>query len=84
MDKELKDQTISELELGSGSVLPERQNVPQAYKWKINDIYSDEPAWESDFKTIKERINEIPAYADVWAAERRHCSNVLSCATNSL
>ncbi len=63
MDKKLEDKAISELELGSGSVLPERQDVPQTYKWKICDIYKDESAWESDFKTIKERIKEIPAYA---------------------
>ena len=57
------DQCNPELELGNGAVLPERENIPDKYKWKLSDIYKDEVSWEDDFKLFKERISEISSYS---------------------
>ena len=53
------DQCNPELELGNGAVLPERENIPDKYKWKLSDIYKDEVSWEDDFKLFKELISLI-------------------------
>jgi oligoendopeptidase F len=52
-----------EIELGRGSSLPKRNEVPDRFKWKLEDIYPDEPKWETDFGSIKKRLPEITAYS---------------------
>jgi len=33
--------------------LPKRSEIPEKYKWKLEDIYSNVDEWEKDFKQIK-------------------------------
>lgn len=51
-----------ELELGRSAVLPERADVPANYKWKLEDIYPSQEAWEKDFAALKARLPELSAY----------------------
>lgn len=51
-----------ELELGGGSVLPKRKDIPQEYHWKLSDIYKNEELWEADFRGVRERMGEIAAF----------------------
>lgn len=51
-----------ELELGGGSVLPKRKDIPEDYRWKLSDIYKNEEQWEADFRRVKERMGEIAAF----------------------
>ena len=62
MKEKIKDTITTEIELGGGSVLPKRDDVPQIYKWKLDDIYLDEASWEADFKMIKDRLGEISSF----------------------
>ena len=58
---DIKDKNI-EIELGGGSLLPKRDEVPARFKWKLEDIYPDDSKWEKDFKSVKKRLPEIAAY----------------------
>ncbi len=58
---EIKDKNV-EIELGGGSTLPKREEIPALYRWKLEDIYSDDSNWENDFKLAKKRLPEISAY----------------------
>lgn len=51
-----------ELELGGGSVLPKRKDIPDGYRWKLSDIYKNEEQWETDFRSVKGRMDEIAAF----------------------
>jgi len=51
-----------ELSLGKGSVLPERKDIPDAYKWRLSDIYKSEKDWEEDFKRIKRTLPQIASF----------------------
>ena len=50
------------LELGRGASLPERTAIPAEYKWKLDDIYGSQKAWEEDFAKIKSGLPKIAAY----------------------
>ncbi len=36
-----------------------REEIPQKYKWKMEDLYADNEAWESDFVKLQKGIEEI-------------------------
>lgn len=40
----------------------EREQMPVEYRWKLEDIYSNQDSWETDFKKVKELLQEIPAF----------------------
>ncbi|HEX6971754.1 MAG TPA: oligoendopeptidase F [Limnochordia bacterium] len=42
--------------------LPKRHEVAEAYRWRLEDLYPDDEAWERDFQSIKEMIPRIEAY----------------------
>jgi len=58
---DINDKNI-EIELGGGSLLPKRDEVPVRFKWKLEDIYPDDSKWEKDFKSVKKRLPEIASY----------------------
>lgn len=37
---------------GQVKKLPERSEIDSKYKWKLEDIYSSNDLWESDFKKV--------------------------------
>jgi oligoendopeptidase F len=41
--------------------LPKRQEVPENFKWRLEDIYPTEEAWEQDFKRLKDMVPRIEA-----------------------
>ncbi len=42
--------------------LPSRDEIDRRYKWKLEDIYSDDELWEKDFADIKDQLNELEKY----------------------
>ncbi len=43
--------------------LPKRSEVPVEFKWKLEDIYPDEAAWEKDVEKVKELIGQVQSKA---------------------
>ena len=43
--------------------IPQRDQVPQQYTWKLSDIYETPEAWQQDFDTLKAQIPHLAAYA---------------------
>ncbi len=42
--------------------IPQRSEVAAEYKWKINDIYATDEAWEKDLEKAKAAAERIPEY----------------------
>lgn len=51
--------------MGNSSRIPKRDEIPEAYKWKLEDIYSSNELWEKDFKRVVEMAEKLPAYMGV-------------------
>ena len=43
--------------------LPDRSEIPEEYKWRLEDIYPDLPAWEQDFSRAREKISSVTQFA---------------------
>lgn len=41
------------------SAIKKREEIASEYKWKLEDIYSDEQLWEEDFNAIKKLAQEV-------------------------
>ena len=39
-----------------------REEIPQQYKWKMEDLYATNDAWEADFEKLQKGIEEIKKY----------------------
>ena len=39
-----------------------REEIPQQYKWKMEDLYATNEAWEADFAKLQKGIEEIRKY----------------------
>ena len=39
-----------------------REEIPQQYKWKMEDLYVTNEAWETDFKKLQDGIEELQKY----------------------
>ncbi len=46
---------------GKGS-LPTRKEVPDKYKWRLEDIYASDELWEQDFQQIKKLVDGAGDY----------------------
>ncbi len=42
--------------------IPDRDEIVDEYKWQLQDIYTDESAWQQDFAQIKTIIADIEQY----------------------
>lgn len=42
----------------------ERSEIAERYKWRLEDIYATDEAWEKDHTLVKKRIPEIGKYRD--------------------
>lgn len=42
--------------------LPDREDVPEKYRWKLEHIYASEEAWHADFKEVKRFLPDIKQY----------------------
>jgi oligoendopeptidase F len=45
----------------SGKV-PERNEIPGEFKWRLTDIYADEAAWQADFDKLKGELPKIARF----------------------
>jgi len=43
--------------------IPKRENIPQAHKWHIEDIYSNDQLWEADFNHLNDSYVTLGSYA---------------------
>jgi len=39
-----------------------RSEVPQEHRWKLEDLYSNEQAWDAEYSQVKKLIGEIAGY----------------------
>ncbi|NJD01025.1 MAG: oligoendopeptidase F [Ruminiclostridium sp.] len=46
----------------NGNRLPKRDEIEEKYKWKLEDIYPDDAAWEADFKEARIFIDETSKF----------------------
>ncbi|MGE5582422.1 MAG: oligoendopeptidase F [Bacillota bacterium] len=42
--------------------VPTREEIPNEYKWNLNDIYASRDQWEADFQQLKQLTAEIGQY----------------------
>ncbi|MCC5467767.1 oligoendopeptidase F [Pelosinus baikalensis] len=48
---------------GETSHVPPRSEIPDQYKWHLEDIYANDELWQQDFNTLKSSLKEITQYA---------------------
>jgi oligoendopeptidase F len=46
----------------SSSKLPLRSEIPDEYKWRLEDIFENDEKWEEEFQNIKQMIPEISRF----------------------
>ena len=39
-----------------------RNEIPDQYKWRLEDIFQDDPAWEIEYANLQNALGLIPAY----------------------
>ncbi|MEL7563803.1 MAG: M3 family metallopeptidase, partial [Dehalobacterium sp.] len=44
--------------------LKKREEIPQQYKWRLEEIYADDELWEKDFARIKEMLPQVEEFRD--------------------
>ena len=44
------------------STVPERSEIDDQHKWKLEAIFDSDAAWENRFETVADRIEELAAY----------------------
>lgn len=42
--------------------LPTRQEIPDTYKWRLEDIYASDELWEQDFQQLQRMAGEMEVY----------------------
>ena len=52
-----------------------RNEIPEQYKWKIEDLYADNDAWEADFTKLQQGMEDIKKYEGTLA---QSAENLLS------
>ena len=46
--------------LGQTKAIPQRSDIEDEYKWRLEDIYETTAAWEADFERVE---SQLPALA---------------------
>lgn len=49
-------------EAAASGTLPERDQVPSAYKWHLEDIYENDEAWQKDAEKLKSLLARLAPY----------------------
>ena len=39
-----------------------RNEIPEQYKWKIEDLYATNEAWEADFEKLQNGMEDLKKY----------------------
>lgn len=42
--------------------LPARTEIPDKYKWQLEDIYASDEQWEQDFRQVEQMTGQVEAY----------------------
>jgi oligoendopeptidase F len=42
--------------------IPQRSEIPEKYKWRLQDIYTSDELWEKDFSTVEALLPEMEKY----------------------
>jgi oligoendopeptidase F len=45
--------------LGQTRAIPQRSDIPEKYKWKLEDIYATSESWEKNFSALKDQSPQI-------------------------
>lgn len=53
---------FDEMTLGSCRELPRREDMPQEFKWSIEDIYKTIEDWQEDFNKVKESLPQFEKF----------------------
>ncbi len=61
---------------GANSSVPERNEIPAQYKWRLSDIYVDESQWQNDFDKLKAALTGISQYKGTL---QQSADNLLTC-----
>lgn len=56
--------------------LPKREDIPQEFRWKREDMYAGVDKWEQDFKAVKARLPELESFRGQLGASS---ANLLKC-----
>jgi oligoendopeptidase F len=59
-----------------GSSVPTRGEIQDQYKWRLEDIYESDDAWEDDYKKLEEMIPTISKYKGSLA---KNSKNIAEC-----
>ncbi len=46
----------------SMSQLPKRSEIPAEYRWKLEDLFPDQKAWDEEYAKVKEQLKQIASY----------------------
>jgi oligoendopeptidase F len=49
-------------ERAQGGKVPERNSIPETYKWNLEDIYPSVEAWERSFAALSPRVDALAAF----------------------
>jgi oligoendopeptidase F len=52
-----------------------RKDVPQEHRWKLEDLYPNQAAWDAEFNRVKGQISEITSYQ----GKLQDASSIASC-----
>ena len=47
---------------GQAGDVPERKDIDPKYKWRLEDIYATDQAWESDFAKLEKMLPDVGAF----------------------
>lgn len=42
--------------------LPSRREIPEKYRWRLEDLYQSPAAWETDLKRVDDLLQRVPGY----------------------
>jgi oligoendopeptidase F len=67
----------------NGNVM-KREDIPERYRWRLEDIYDTDDKWELEYKKIKDMLPNLSGYKGRPSFGRSRC-NLLrwSCAVGS-
>lgn len=51
----------------AAKTLPKRADIPEAMRWRLEDLYPTDEAWEADFQRVKDAIPTLQAFAGTLA-----------------
>ncbi|MFX4263208.1 oligoendopeptidase F [Pelotomaculum propionicicum] len=57
--------------------LPTRKEIPEQYKWRLEDIYASDDLWEQDFQLVKKLSDKAAAYRGKMGQSARSLLEIL-------